>query len=146
MAGSVMTFTQDEGHDYASRCGNVKKMIAAWTSDASAGNVNTGNVTPKIVGRLVKVQTVPGAGGVAPTNAYTVTIKDAAGIDVFAACDTNITGSNTTAQETYALVNSHANTAVATATHPVVCDPLTIIIASAGNSKQGTVTIFYEPV
>ncbi len=103
--------------------GSIKRIKFAWTSDAS-GNVSgipTANVYD---GEIISCVTVPSGGGTAPT-AYTLQIQDADGVDVLAQAGT---ARSTSAQETL----KKPLGAVAAST-------LSLVIASAGNAKQGTV-------
>lgn len=119
MAAGSITFTEQT-------FSSVKLVTFAWTSDAS-GNVN-GNATVKLYdGVVIACATVPSGGGTAPT-AYTLQIQDGNGVDVLAQAGT---ARSTTAQETLKAPLG----AVASST-------LTLVIASAGNAKQGTVYLY----
>lgn len=152
MAGSAMTFTYDEGNDGIGQHCNVKQLICAWTSDSAAGACSSATATltganRKIVGRLVKAVTVPGAGGAAPTDNYDITLKDEQANDVLAACQKTLVDRDTAnTEEVYFLVLDGAGTPLAQSLHPVVCNVLTIAVANAGNSKTGTIILYYEPV
>jgi hypothetical protein len=143
MSGT-MTFSYDEGIDWSQARPGVRKVTATFTSDASVGTAS--GTTSKIVGRLVKVKTVPGSP--APSSGWTVTITDADSFDVTTNCDANLAAnqSNTNTVETYLFVKNHAGTPLAMAVHPVVCEPLTVAVSSAGNSKQATIELYYEPL
>lgn len=144
MAGSASKLTYDDGVDGAGLRARVHKVIMAWTSDASAGTVT--DVTRKIVGRLIKAVSVPGSP--APTDNYTVTITETAnGNDVLANSQVKLASNQKAAAtvETYFLeLNAASGTPLATDVAPIVCDTLTIAISGAGNSKQGTLTLYYE--
>lgn len=140
MAGSVATFSYDEGKDGAgAQCG-VKKVILDWTSDASSGAVS--GTTRKIVGRLIKATTDPGS--TAPSDDYDITLTDEYGVNILTACQSDLTNRDTAnSEETYFLVkDAAAGTPLAQSVHPVVCGPLTIAIASAGNSKLGQLVLY----
>lgn len=144
MAGSATTVTYDDGNDRAGRHGLVRKVTVAWTSDSGTGavSVNVG----KIVGRLVKGVTVPGAGGVAPTDNYDINVTDAAGVDVLAGCKLGLMNRDTAnTEEQYFLLLNNDTSALSMAVHPAVCDELTVAVTNAGNSKQGTVILYYLP-
>ncbi len=136
MAGSSVTFTYDE-------TGPIKKIIADWVSDDAAGTASS--TTKKIVGRLIKGVTDPGA--TAPSANYDITITDEEGVDVLAACiaagrlDNRHTS---TSEQVYFFVLNQDGTPLATSVHPVVCDKLTISIANAGNSKLGQLILYWE--
>jgi len=119
MAAGSITFTE-------ATSGSVKLITFAWTCDAS-GNVS-GNPTAKTYnGEIVACVTVPAGGGNAPT-AYTLQIQDANGVDVLAQTGT---ARSTTNQET-----------LKKPLGAVADSALTLVIASAGNAKQGTVYLF----
>ena len=142
MAGSSMAFTYDDGFDGAGKYGGVKKVIVSWTSDDTTGAVS--GTTRKIVGRLIKGVTDPGAA--APTASYDIAVTDEEGADVLAACQSTLANrheSNT--EQTYFLVLDAAGTPLAQSVHPVVCDALTIAVSNAGNSKTGQLVLYYAP-
>jgi len=135
MAGSSMTFTyEDEGA--------IRKIIADWVSDDSAGTAS--GTTKKIIGSLIKGVTDPGS--TAPTDDYDITISDEEGVNVLAACQSNLTNRDTAnSEQAYFLVlDAAAGTPLAQSVHPVVCDKLTIAVANAGNSKTGQLIIYYR--
>jgi hypothetical protein len=136
-----MNFDYDNGVDRLSQHGNLKRIVATWVSDSGGGASGT---TEKIVGRIIKVQTVPGSP--APSDGYSVTVSDSNGINVLAACDAAVTGSDSVAQEKYLFVLDHANTPTAQPVHPAVCDVLTVTIADAGSAKAGTMIVHYQPL
>jgi hypothetical protein len=144
MSGSVMTFNYDDGLSAQSYRGGVSQVQASWTSDSSAGTAS--GTTRKIVGRLVKVVTVPGSP--TPTNNYTVTLTDGNGVNLLTSCDKTLAAnqSSSSAQETYLLVKSYDGSPVAVAVHPAVGDKLTLAVSGAGNSTQGQIFLYYEPV
>jgi len=136
MAGSSVTFTYDRGP------GPIKRVIADWVSDDSAGTAS-GTTANKIIGRIVKAITDPGA--TAPTADYDITITDDEGVNVLTACDDDLADRHTsTTQEVYFLVKDHAGTPLAQSVHPVVCSTLAVAIANAGNSKVGQLILFIE--
>lgn len=118
MAGSI-TFTEQTS-------GSVKLVILAWTSDAS-GNVSGTPTLKAYNGAVIACVTVPAGAGNAPT-AYTLQIQDANGVDVLAQAGT---------------ARSIANQETLKAPLGAVADSaLTLVIASAGNAKQGTVYLY----
>lgn len=105
---------------------SVKCISFAWTSDAS-GNVNGIPTLKAYDGAVIACVTVPAGGGAAPS-AYTIQILDANGVDVLSQAGT---ARSTTLQETLkAPLGVAANS------------PLSLVIAGAGNAKQGTVYLF----
>lgn len=118
MASSI-TFTEQTS-------GSVTLVIFAWISDAS-GAVSGIPSLKTYNGQVLACVTVPAGGGNAPTG-YTLQIQDANGVDLLA--QAGVTRS-TTAQETLkAPLGAVADSA------------LTLVIAGAGNAKQGTVYLF----
>ena len=134
MAGSSMTFTYDD-------IGKIRKVIADWTSDDTTGAVS--GTCKKITGTLIKGVTDPSA--TAPTDNYDIAITDSEGLDVLGNCVDNLADRDTAnTEEVYFLVSNLAATDPAGNLHPVVCDPLTISVTNAGNSKQGQVILYYR--
>ena len=93
----------------------------------------------------MKLVTIPGS---PPTNGYSVTLTDGNGVNVLASCDKMLAGnqSNAGPQETYLMVKSYDGTPLGLAVHPVVGDQLTVAVSGAGNSTQGRIVLYYEPV
>lgn len=116
MAGSAMTFTE-------TLIGSVKKVKCAWTTDSTTGAVD-GTTTNTYSGRFIGLVTVPSTTA-APSDNYTVTIKDADGVDL-------LLGAAVTNRDT-------ANTEFITeaSISGAAMSKLTFGIAAAGNSKQG---------
>src|SRR5258707_8718559 len=86
-----MAFATDDGVDGAGLRTAIRTITATWTSDSATGAVS--GLTPKICGRLLKVTTIPGTGGVQPSSNYTVTVTDqnfltggTTGVDVLGNC------------------------------------------------------------
>lgn len=122
MAGTLTRTTQDLNR-------RRQAIRLAWTSTAG-GAVSANSFTPKR-GRLTQVKFVPGAGGVQPTDQYDVTLVDTDGADVLQAEGANL---------------SNATAKVKTFATPVELPPgaLDLIVANAGNAKQGTVVLWVE--
>lgn len=143
MAGSSMTFTYDDGVDGAGRRCGVSKVIVDWTSDSATGAVT--GTTRKIVGRLIKAVTDPGA--TAPSDDYDIDLTDSEGANVLTPCQSTLENRDTAnTEEVYFLVKDAAGTPLAQSLHPVVCDPLTIAVTNAGNSKVGQLILYYQPL
>lgn len=141
MAGSSMTFTYDDGNDRIGRSCRIRKVIADWTSDDTTGAVS--GTTEKIVGRLIRAVTDPGA--TAPDDNYDIAITDEEGVDVLGACQSTLANRDTAnSEQVYFLVLDAAGTPLAQSVHPVVCDKLTIAVTNAGNSKNGQLILYYE--
>lgn len=138
MAGT-MTFAYDADNGPHT----VRKVTASWTSDASAGTAS--GTTQKIAGRLVKAVSVPGAGGVQPSNNYSVVVTEATNANnVLSGTDATLASNqpNNATLETYFFTKNAVPAGIAV--HPLICDQLTIAISGAGNAKQGTVTLYFE--
>lgn len=134
MASST-TFTYDRGP------GPITRVILDWVSDAAGAAAGT--TTVKVVGRLVKAITDPGAA--APTANYDVVITDDENVNVLGGCDDDLVDRHTsTSEEVYFLVKDHAGTPLAQSVHPVVCSTLTFTIANAGDSKAGQIILYVE--
>ena len=118
MAGSA-TYTER-------KIGTVKQLKCAWTSDAS-GNVSGIASSRTYDGQVLMVATVPSASA-APTDLYDLTVLDDNGLDVLAGA-----GVDRSATVTQYVVASLGAVAIST---------LTITIANAGISTQGTVYIW----
>lgn len=143
MAGSSISFTYDDGVDGAGRRCGVSKVIVDWTSDDTTGAVS--GTTRKIVGRLIKGVTDPGA--TAPTDNYDIAITDEESVDVLAACQSTLANRDTAnSEQAYFLILDTAATPLAQSLHPVVCDKLTIAVTNAGNSKVGQLILYYQPL
>lgn len=143
MAGSSMTFTYDDGADGAGNRGRIRRIICDWVSDDSAGTASA--TTRKIVGELIKVVTDPG--GTAPTDNWDTVITDPEGVDVTAACMNAallIARDTANTEETYLYLKEASGTPIGIGAFPVVCDPLTVAVANAGNSKTGQIIIYYR--
>jgi hypothetical protein len=139
MSGAAMAITYDA--DNGPR--GVRKIIAVWTSDSATGN--TSGTTQKVYGRLVKAVTVPGTSGVQPSNNYSVVItENANGNNVLANADTSLASnqSNSAVQETYFFQKNAVPAGISVP--PLVCDQLNIAVSGAGNSKQGTLALYFE--
>jgi hypothetical protein len=144
MTGSSMTFTYDDGSDGDGVACGIRKVLVAWTSDSATGSVT--GTSRKIVGTLIKAQTVPGAGGAAPTDNYDIAITDTNSVDVLGNCKQNVQNRDTanTEEVYFELLNADA-TALSMAAFPVVCDQLAVAVTNAGNSKTGTLVLYYRP-
>lgn len=141
MAGSSMTFTYDDGQDGKGDRSPYRKVIAAWTSDDTTGAVS--GTTRKIVGELVKAVTDPGAA--APTADYDIAITDEDSVNVLTACKTGLGDRHTSnTEEVYFQLLNADTVPLSMAIRPVVCSKLTIAVTNAGNSKNGTVILYYK--
>lgn len=135
MAGSSTTFTYDD-------IGRIRKVTMAWVSDDTTGAVT--GTSKKITGRLIKAVTIP-SGSAAPSDNYDIAITNSDSVNVLGNVETTLADRSTSAtQEVYFLIKDGAGTPQARALNPVVCSTLAIAVTNAGNSKEGTVILYYE--
>jgi len=139
MAGT-MTITIDEGLAGDGARGGIKRMVCAWTSDGS-GDADATSV--KVSGQLVKAVTDPSA--TAPTANYDIVITDDASFNVLTNTDDDLMDRHTsTTEEVYFFVLDHAGTPLAQSLRPAVNSPLTVTVSNAGDTKSGTLYLYYE--
>lgn len=119
MAGTVTT--TEETH------GSVKKVKFAWIS--SAGGAADAVSAAAFSGAIERLVTVPGAGGVQPTDNYDVVVNDDDGNDVLMGAGAN--RSNASTQQV-----------LASSLGVVANDKLTLAVTNAGNAKEGTVILY----
>lgn len=147
MAGSASTITYDDGK-YDGGQGYVQRVVIAWTSDDSTGAVTA--TTKKISGRLLKVVTVPSATA-APTANYDIAITDEQSVDVLAGLagtggtDKSLLNRHTSNTETVHLAPENSLTDPVPGLEPKVCGKLAVAVTNAGNSKAGTIIIYWTP-
>lgn len=115
----------------------VKALKLAWTSDAATGDVS-GIPSEAIDGELLSVVFIPGAGGVQPLNLYDIVINDADGFDILAGKGANL--SNAASSRIVPLVGD----GVTTNQRAPVGGTVELQVTNAGNSKQGSVTLYYR--
>ncbi len=119
MAGTV-TITEET-------FGTVKKVKFAWTSDAAGAADGT---TAKVYsGEILRLITVPGAGGVAPTDLYDVAVNDEDAMDILMGAGANRSNVNT-------------QQVLASSLGCVANDKLTLAVTNAGAAKNGTVYLY----
>ncbi len=120
------------------RHGPVNKLVATWTS--AAGGAVSGTTTEPIVGYLLKCITNPGAA--APTDNYDIAITDEESVDVLANCTASL-GNRDTANTEVQYFNNLDATPAEVSLRPCVCDRLTFAVTNAGDTKAGTITLFW---
>jgi hypothetical protein len=128
--GAVGTITQAH---YT--IGNVRKVVFTCTADAANGSFPSTAITLPIEGRLLALETNPGA--TAPTDNYDIAITDAEGLDVLQGVGANRDTANT---EMAAVI--FASTSV----NPVVDESDTLTLAITNNSVNSatiTVVLYY---
>ncbi|MDD4867431.1 MAG: hypothetical protein PHQ28_10055 [Mycobacterium sp.] len=121
MAGEAITITE-------TNVGSVKKIKLAWTS-GSGGESPATATTFSYSGQVMQLTTVPSGGGTAPTDNYDLTLADADGVDVLAGGGADRDTANT----------EHVR---ASSLGMVAGSVLTLTVANAGNSKQGTAYVY----
>jgi hypothetical protein len=120
-----------------SKTRTVKSLKLAWTSSASTGAVS-GIPSEAIAGEILRIVFTPGTSGVQPTNLYDLTLLDEDGFDVLGGKGADL--SNAAASDMCPLIGDGTSTNQRRA----VDGTLTLTIAAAGNSKAGSVTIYYR--
>lgn len=105
---------------------SAKKVAFAWTSDGSGDA--TGTTSAAFDGKIEGLTTIPD-GVAAPTDNYDITITDADGHDVLLGAGANRDTANT----------EHVTSASLAA---VAGSKLTLTVANAGASKQGTAIVW----
>ncbi len=140
-----MTFAYDDGQDGRSMRAGIRKIIATWVSDSATGAAS-GTTAGKVCGSLLKAVTIPASGGSAPTDNYDIAITDENSVDVLGSCKKGLADRDTAnTEEQYFLLLNNDGTALSMALFPVVCEKLTFAVTNAGNSKGGTITLYYKP-
>lgn len=148
MANMTATVTYDEG-DYKdeggmTRYGPIKKVMIDFLTDDAAGTATV--TTKKLSGQLIKIVTDPGSP--APSANYDVVLTDDEGVDLSIHMDdvaiaALIARHTTSTEETYLPLEDTAGTG-RIAAWPVICGPLTVSLANAGNGKATQVIIYYR--
>lgn len=128
----ALTFT------YAtSSLGSIKTVIASWTSDASGDA--SGTCTP-IAGKVIKGVTDPGAA--APTDNYDIVLTDADGINILAqSVDDLLNRDTANTEEIYFPIELGTNAGLI---FPVVNGAITFTVSNAGDTKTGTIKLFWD--
>jgi hypothetical protein len=110
--------------------GNIRKLVFTCTADASDGSFDDVTVATIFEGRLLDLETNPGA--TAPTDNYDITIEDDGGHDVLEGVGGN--RHTTTTQKVPVVYNG-------TGTHPTVDDSDTLTLKIANNSVNSAITV-----
>ena len=145
MAGMTATVTYDDAWYPGSNVqGRIRKILIDFLTDDSAGTATV--TTRPISGELIKIVTDPGA--TAPTDNYDVVLTDDEGVDLSVHMDdvaiaALIARDTANTEETYLPLEDTAGTA-RIAAWPVICGPLTVSLANAGNAKLTQVIIYYR--
>lgn len=144
MAGMTATVTYDDAfYPGGNTQGRIRKIIIDFLTDDSAGTASV--TTRPISGELIKIVTDPGS---TPTDNWDVILTDDEGVDLSlhlsdAAIAALIARDTSNSEETYLPLEDEAGTA-RIGLWPVVCGPLTVSLAAAGNAKTAQVTIYYR--
>jgi len=112
--------------------GTIKKITWVWVSaaDGTVGAALVPTTTSNAYsGEVVRLVTVPGAGGLAPDDNYGVKVNDGDGTDVLMAAG---------------LLRDTANTEQVLASNLgiVANDALTLLVTAAGAANSGTVYLY----
>ncbi len=147
MAGSSMTFVYKPVTDGLGRNSNYARLACTFTSDSATGAA-TGTTDFAVVGRLIKVVTDPGSA--APTANWDVVLTDEFALDLSVHMDdvaiAALIARHTTANlETYLPLEDTAGTG-RMGGFPLVCGPLTVAVANAGNSTTGIIYLYVHLV
>lgn len=135
MAGTV---TITDSNDTNNARPPVRRIVIAWTSDAS-GDAN-GTHTARLSGELLRVVFIPDAVAV-PTALYDVTLEDDNVMDVLAGQGANLSETTTTNVCPGVPLLDGTTTSV----RPMVIDDaLELKVSNAGNAKQGQVIIYLK--
>ncbi len=109
----------------------IKKVTFAWTSvnGGADGGKARKTTTGRYSGAIVRLVTVPGTVGDAPTDDYDVTVEDEDATDVLMGAGLNRDTANT-------------EQVLASSLGYVVHDTLTVNVAAAGDANTGTVYLY----
>jgi hypothetical protein len=144
--GSTTTATQSTvaaglpGQSIERGIRTVVKTSIAWLSDG-AGAV-TGNPVTFPSGTVFLVEFVPGTGGVAPTDSYDLTLLNSNGVNVFDDGAGTSIGANLSATVATRKVPLVSGASGALVRAWLDAGEHTLTIAAAGDSNQGTVTVY----
>ena len=109
--------------------GSVKKVTFAWATNSSSSGGVTKATTGAYNGALERLVTIPGAGALAPTASYDITVSDQDSTDTLMAAGANRHTANTEQVNTASL-------------GIVANDTLTINVTNAGSSNGGTAILY----
>jgi hypothetical protein len=126
---TVTTTVSDHGARTFPRPHVVGLTEVAWTADTNGDAAET---ITGFDGRVWRVVTVPGAGGLAPTDDYDVTIVDTDGLDILGGAGADRDTSNAEAMDL---------SSVAPLVH---FGDLVVTVAAAGSENAGTVKVYWS--
>lgn len=102
-----------------------------WTSDAS-GDVS--GIEKNIYGYLLRVSFIPDSGGTQPSDYYDIELQDSDDIDLLNGAGANL--SQTTSTTMAPTIQGDSI--------PVVMGAIELVVSNAGDSKGGTVVIYFQ--
>lgn len=113
---------------------SIKSIVMDWVSNASGAATET---LTMLSGIIKRVTFKPDGGGTQPSNSYDVTLKDDEEVDVLMGLGANL--SNAAATSVVPFVTN------GTFGEPVsVNSTLDLAVANAGDTKGGTIVLFYK--
>ena len=120
--------------------GTLRRLVFDWTSHTD-GTVTGTSPTSAIIGKIAACITIPGAGGVAPTTLYDVTVINDDGFDVLGGKGAD---RSATLPEQFVPGVPFGTGAVAGVGLVAVHGTLELRVANAGSGKQGRVVLLLE--
>lgn len=139
MAASVAFSKQDQ----QSRSRPIRKYIYTWVSHTD-GAVAAATAIPNnayVSGELVSIQTVPNAGGTAPTTLYDVTVLNEQGVDIMMGLGADRSATLPEVVFPVAFVTDGETTPITGVRSIFLDDKLRIVVAAAGSGKGGKVVV-----
>ena len=109
------------------RIGSVHKVKFDWTSEVGGGATKT--TVQAYSGEIIRLLTIPGTAGDAPTNLYDVVVNDEDATDTLMGAGANRAAASTE-QVLKASLGCMAN------------DTLSLAVTNAGDSNKGTVILY----
>lgn len=129
MAVTTTSYASGLGAGNYVRGAGVSLTTVTWTSDAAGAATQT---ITGFDGQIHRIVTDPAAGGSAPTDDYDITLVDSDGLDILGGAGANRDTANTEQLDI---------SAVAPLVH---YGDLVLTVAAAGDTKAGTVKIYWR--
>lgn len=135
----VCSFAVDTGTVTITNGGteNTYWINMAWTSNTGGGVVESDGI--KFFGEILRVVTDPGDGSSSPTANYDITLTDVDGADVL-----NGGGANRSQSAVEQIIPSITSVGTKSDFLISVAGDLTLTIAAAGNTKTGSIRVYYR--
>ena len=137
---AITSIAYDDGPDGFGQTPRIRRAVVTFQT-ASDGTATID--TRKICGELIKIVTDPGS--LAPTANWDVVVTDENGLNPLAGIQNTaalVARHTTTTEQTYLhLLDSGT---VALSRYPIVCGVLTIAVANGGDTKNGTISLYYR--